>query len=69
MNLKQYAATRKLSWMHFSHMLTSAAKEHGDDPIYYHRLWRLRTGRSLATHADLRALAVVTGDEVQSYKH
>lgn len=68
MTLKEYVAARRLSWMHMAHMLTDAAKENGGDPIYYHRLWRLRTGRNAATESDRRALAVVTRDEVESYK-
>ena len=68
MTLTQYQKNTGLTWQQLAHQLTAAAREHGDEPIYYHRLWRLRTGKSRATQADLRALAVVTGDDVQSYR-
>tara|TARA_Y100001973_G_scaffold106528_2_gene185056 strand:- start:22432 stop:22647 length:216 start_codon:yes stop_codon:yes gene_type:complete len=66
--LNQLREQRRLTWQAVARELSEIAASNGDDPIYYQRLWAMRTGNGRAvSQGERRALLEWSEDEVCSY--
>jgi len=56
MTLDQARQLERITWEQVARDLSMKCKEYGEAPLYAHRLWRLRTGKSEPKSYELRAL-------------
>ena len=55
-SLNKYREQARKTWEQIARELSEKCREYGEDPIYAHRLWCLRTGKKRPRAYELRAL-------------
>lgn len=68
MTLDQWRINQGWTWERLARELSYKCKEYGEEPLYSNRLWRTRQGLTAARCYELRALAELTGDEVETFR-
>jgi len=56
MTLDQARQLERITWEQVARVLSMKCKEYGEPPIYAHKLWMLRTGKSQPKPYQLKAL-------------